>query len=201
MTHDVGGVQKYGETFSIQIYDAKGGASISSNQETRRIFIEENGDPVLLWNETTFTVREDQGTANVTIKRVYDIPCNVTANTCFDNTNCRHGVSVGYFPHDQRRATGGSPCGTTNVDFLNTEPAAIFPCPTGGDADTVTVSVTICNDGEYEDDELVRLGLIDSYVVNVESSSSPDPEQPLVTGYGSSAYAFLSITDDGDAGM
>ena len=63
------------------------------------------------------------------------------------------------------------------------------------------VSVSICNDEQYEDDELIRLGLIRSYVDGVESASSPDPEQPLVTGYGSSPYAFLSITDDGDAGM
>ena len=95
VTHSVGGAQKYGETFSVQIYDAKGGASIAGNQETRGIFIEENGDPILLWNETSFKVREDAGTATVTIKRLYDIPCDASQNTCFENTNCRHGVVVG----------------------------------------------------------------------------------------------------------
>lgn len=118
------------------------GASILGNQNTTLLLIHDDDSfGSLQFSDPTFTATEESRTATVTVTRTgTDGPA----------------VGVSYATTAGGTATGGTSCGISGVDYVQTSGTLSW---SDGDVSSKTVTITLCDDDAIDNGETINLVL------------------------------------------
>lgn len=172
------------ESFTIMLYDAGGGATFASGQDTEvaPVTILDDGDSTLAFTASSLLVSEAVGGLTVTVTRYRD-----------PEASAGKGAQVRFSLASSGTATRGTECdfedatclASTVTDVIYDEAQTLS---LSADDEVKTVVLTICNDIAYEANEFFVVQLQDT-----EESSS-------ASGYQAQPAMTVTLQDDGDAG-